>query len=146
MVKTTTFSNINWGKCDGIDVKIIEEYSESNDYIGCDVEVNGRHAASNICTNDAVLDALGDEVGVWIINHMGGHMKYMSIYDLTAEEVERTEYRPLDRETFGIATEAGWDYGDVLQNQGFACELVHETYDLKIWHETDTDRYVAEIK
>lgn len=62
-------------------------------------------------------------------------MKKLRVYEITKEDYEKTNYRPIDVEVFEIETEDGWTYGDVIQNNGdgYVAELLYETADIMIW-------------
>lgn len=70
MTKTTRFEQIGWSDYAENTIEIIENYSPSNDFEGCDIIIDGNYVAGDICTEDAIRKALGKEVGEWIIKHM----------------------------------------------------------------------------
>ena len=41
-------------------------------------------------------------------------MKNLKYYQISREQFEATEYRPLGVEVFDLETEDGWNYGDVI--------------------------------
>ena len=78
-------------------------------------------------------------------------MKIIKIYQITEEEMRRTEYRPVDRQVEELEVEDGWTYQDVIENQAdYSCVLEHECEDLYIWRVEDFDgnvvEYIAEMK
>lgn len=72
------------------------------------------------------------------------------IYGISKEEFERTEYRPLGAEWEEIETENGWDYGDIIENEGiFEVKKVEEARDLIVWRifdESGYETYIVEVK
>ena len=63
-------------------------------------------------------------------------MKTLRIYQITKQQAENTEYRPLDVEIEEIETEDGWNYADVIENDGdgYQAEKITETRDgLIVW-------------
>lgn len=70
MTKTTIFENINWSEHANDEIKIIEEFTPSNDYEGTLVVINGQYAGGSSATRDAVITALGEELGEWILGQM----------------------------------------------------------------------------
>ena len=62
--------------------------------------------------------------------------KTLRIYQITKQQAENTEYRPLDVEIEEIETEDGWNYADVIENDGdgYQAEKITETRDgLIVW-------------
>lgn len=70
MIKTTIFKNIGFGKYAKDEIKIIEQYTESNDYEGTYIEINDKLTASSIATIDAIKQALDEETANWILKHL----------------------------------------------------------------------------
>lgn len=70
MTKTTIFESIGWSKYAESKIEIIEDYSSANSFEGCDIFIDGKYVTGDICTQDAIRKAFGDEVGEWIIKHM----------------------------------------------------------------------------
>lgn len=70
MIKTTTFKNIGFGKYAEDEISIIEQFSDSNDYEGTYIEINGKLTASSIATIDAIRQALAEETAEWIIKKL----------------------------------------------------------------------------
>ena len=70
MTVTTIFKDINWSDHAHDEIKIIENYSPSNDYEGTDIEVNGEHVGGDIVTSDAVIKTFGYDLGGWLLRHM----------------------------------------------------------------------------
>ena len=52
------------------EIKIIEQYTESNDYEGTYIEINDKLVASSIATIDAIRQALAEETAEWIIKKL----------------------------------------------------------------------------
>lgn len=70
MIKTITFKKIGFGKHANDEIKIIEQYTESNDYEGTYIEINGELKKSSIATIDAIKQALDEETAEWILKHL----------------------------------------------------------------------------
>lgn len=80
-------------------------------------------------------------------------MKTLKFYQITKEDYEKTNYRPIDIEVDEIETEDGWNYGDVVENSdGYAAQAVKETESLIIWKVLgvypydNEEQYIVEIK
>lgn len=80
-------------------------------------------------------------------------MKTLKFYQITKEDYEKTNYRPIDIEVDEIETEDGWNYGDVVENSdGYAAQSVKETESLIIWKVLSVypydneEQYIVEIK
>lgn len=73
MVITTTFNNIGWGAHADDVITITEYFSPSNDYEGTVVSVNGVYRGGSTATSDALINALGSDLGGWLLRHMGAH-------------------------------------------------------------------------
>lgn len=71
-------------------------------------------------------------------------MKTIRVYSITKEQVEKTEYRPLDVETEEIETEDDWNYADIIANEAeYEVEMVRDCRDLIVWRiHTPYSRYV----
>ena len=81
-------------------------------------------------------------------------MKNLKFYVITEEQYNKTEYRPLDVEITEIETEDGWNYGDIIENNGdgYAAEIIHTTSDgliiwkiANLWDEEEPAQYIVEI-
>lgn len=72
------------------------------------------------------------------------------IYEISKEQYERTEYRPLGVEWEEFETENGWNYGDAIENEEtFKTEKVEEARDLIVWrvfNESGFEAYIVEVK
>lgn len=61
-------------------------------------------------------------------------MKKIRVYDITREQFEATEYRPLGVETTEIETEDEWNYGDIIENEAkYEVEVAADCRDLIVW-------------
>lgn len=69
MIKTTIFKKIGFGKYANGEIAIIEQFSDSNDYEGTYIEINGELKKSSIATIDAIKQALDEETAEWILKH-----------------------------------------------------------------------------
>lgn len=71
-------------------------------------------------------------------------MKTLKFYQITKQQAENTEYRPLDVEIEEIETEDRWNYADVIENDGngYQTEKITETQDgLIVWRVYKTIEY-----
>lgn len=81
-------------------------------------------------------------------------MKTLKFYEITKEDYENTNYRPLGAEIDEIETEDGWNYGDIIENNGdgYLAAIIKETANMIIWKVisiydgNDTEQYIVEIK
>ncbi len=67
MIKTTMFENIGFGKFAKDIITITELFTESNDFEGCYVSINGEMVSASISTREAIEDALDAETAEWIL-------------------------------------------------------------------------------
>ena len=69
MTVTFVFNDINWGEHAHDEIKIIKNYTPSNDYEGTDIEVNGKYMGGDITTSEAVRNVFGEDLGAWLLMH-----------------------------------------------------------------------------
>lgn len=70
MKKTTIFENIGFGKYGDAEIRIEEDFSPSNDFEGCYIEVNGVSVTCSDSTRGAIEQALDPETAEWIVKQM----------------------------------------------------------------------------
>lgn len=67
---TKIFENIGWGKYPNDEIKYVNIYSESNDYEGTFVYINGEEKGNSCSELDAFRNAgIDDELANWILRH-----------------------------------------------------------------------------
>lgn len=79
-------------------------------------------------------------------------MKKIKFYEISRQQFDATEYRPLGIEICEEDVyEDNWTYGDLVNeyepDHGYHAELVHDTGDLLIWRvfNDDSEQFICEI-